>query len=543
LNYKKFLPMRNIYSCLLMMLFCVFSAKAQFTTVSAATSMAQGDPNATCFVLTPPLQEQKGAVWNNTPINLSSSFEFNTRMFFGATDAGADGIAFVLQQVGTSYIGRAGAGIGYGREWYDIPGPVPSFIVEFDTYFNEYGSVYDPTPLDHVGFQKNSNTSHTSITYGYVSPDQLKPAEALNANIEDNQWHDVKFTWNATTKTMTVVVTLSPGVTQTFTYTGDIVNTIFGGNPMVYWGFTGATGGGGGTIVAYNEHKVCIVSTPLPPPPPPPGDCGQLRTQTPGGWGAKPEGNNPGTYLYAHFDAAFPNGLTVGSTYTIKLEEEENVTAFLPSGGQAKKLTQNYVNPTDLKNTLAGHLVALTLSVTFDQTDPNFGAAGIHLGDMEIGSGRFKGWTVSAFLAEANKVLGGAASSYTVQQVLETASAINENYVDGKTDKGYLVCPKNQANARTILVNNNALPAQSGQFFVGPNPSNGRFTVGLPDHLNNATIIVTNASGMVIERRAGISSLNGQTLQLDLSRQAGGLYMVRIVSGGQTYTNKILVRK
>src|SRR5215213_9212006 len=117
--------MRNIYSCLLVMLFCVFSAKAQFTTVSAATSMAQGDPNATCFILTPPLQEQKGAVWNNTPINLSSSFELNTRMYFGATDAGADGIAFVLQQVGTTYIGNAGAAIGYAREPWETP--VPSF--------------------------------------------------------------------------------------------------------------------------------------------------------------------------------------------------------------------------------------------------------------------------------------------------------------------------------------------------------------------------------------------------------------------------------
>lgn len=535
--------MRNIYSCLVVMLFCVFSTKAQFTTVSAASSMAQGDPNATCFILTPPLGEQKGAVWNNTPINLSSSFELNTRMYFGATDGGADGIAFVLQQAGTSYIGRAGAGIGYGREPWDVPGPVPSFIIEFDTYFNEFGTVYDPTPLDHVGFQKNSSTSHTSMLYSYVSPDQLKTAEALNANIEDNQWHDVKFTWNATTKTMTAVVTLSPGVTQTFTYTGDIVNTIFGGNPLVYWGFTAATGGGGGTVVSYNEHKVCIVTTP-PPPPPPPGDCGQLRTQTPGGWGAKPAGNNPGAYLYAHFDAAFPNGLTVGSTYTIKLEEEENVTAFLPSGGQAKKLTQNYVNPTDLKNTLAGHLVALTLSVTFDQVDPNFGTAGINLGDMEIGSGPFDGWTVKAFLAEANKVLGGAASSYTVQQVLETASSINENYVDGKGDKGYLVCPNAVATGRTIF---NAPGLQEAQiasaYRVGPNPSTGRFTIALPNDLNNATITVTSAGGSIIDRRQVVGNRGGQTLQLDLSGRPNGLYLVRFVSGGKTYTHKLLIQK
>ena len=535
--------MRNIYSCIAVMLFSVFSANAQYTTVSAATSMSSGDPNATCFILTPPAGEQKGAVWNNTPVNLSSSFELNTRMYFGATDGGADGIAFVLQQVGTSYIGRAGAGIGYGREPWDIPPPVPSFIIEFDTYFNEFGTVYDPTPLDHVGFQKNSSPSHSSVTYGYVSPNQLKAAEALNINIEDNQWHDVKITWNATTKTMTVVVTLSAGVTQTFSYTGDIVNTIFGGNPMVYWGFTAATGGGGGTVVAYNEHRVCIVSTP-PPPPPPPGDCGQLRTQTPGGWGNKPHGNNPGTYLYANFDAAFPTGLTVGSTFTIRLLEEENVTAFLPSGGQAKVLVQNYVNPTDLKNVLAGHLVALTLSVRFDDFDPNFGDAGITLGDMEIGSGPFDGWTVDAFLAEANKVLGGAASSYTVQQVLETATSINENYVDGKSDKGFLVCPNAIAGGRNMLTAPGAMEAQiAGAYRVGPNPSKGHFKIALPNDLNNATVIVTNASGAIVERRAAVSTMRGQTLQFDLSRQTTGLYLVRIVSNGKTFTQKIFIQK
>ena len=532
--------MRNIYSCLAVMLFAVLSANAQFTTVAAATPLASGDPNATCFILNPPMLEQKGAVWNNTPINLSSSFELNTRMYFGATDAGADGMAFVLQQVGTTYIGNAGAGIGYALEpWQN---PVPSFIIEFDTWYNQFGAMYDPSPADHVGFQKNSSNSHSSATFSYVSPNQLKAPESLNANIEDNQWHDVEFTWNAITKTMTVVVTLSPGVTQTFTYTGDIVNTIFGGNALVYWGFTAATGGLFGTTPVFSEHRVCIVSTPAPPPPPPPGDCGQLRTQTPGGWGAKPSGNNPGSYLYANFDAAFPTGLTVGSTFTIRLLEEENVTAFLPSGGQAKALTQNYVNPTDLKNVLAGHLVALTLSVRFDQLDPNFGAAGIHLGDMEIGSGAFDGWTVNAFLAEANKVLGGAASSYTVQQVLETASAINENYVDGKSDKGFLVCPNAIAVQRTMRAAGSNEALMEG-YRVGPNPSTGRFMVVLPNNLKNATITISNASGTVVERRTAVSGVAGQTLQVDLSGRAAGLYLVRIVSGGKSYTHKILVQK
>jgi hypothetical protein len=102
----------------------------------------------------------------------------------------------------------------------------------------------------------------------------------------------------------------------------------------------------------------------------------------------------------------------------------------------------SYVNPTGIKNVLVGHLVALTLSVRFDAYDVNFGDAGITLGAMKISSGAFKGWTVSDFLAEANKVLGGCSSSFSIQDVLDTATKINENYVDGKSDNRFLVCPK-----------------------------------------------------------------------------------------------------
>lgn len=177
-------------------------------------------------------------------------------------------------------------------------------------------------------------------------------------------------------------------------------------------------------------------------PPPPPGDCGQLRTQTPGGWGAEPNGNNAGTYLHANFATAFPSGITVGCTpnYNVTLTTAQAITNLLPTGGQAAVLTQNYTNPAAIKNVLVGHLVALTLSTGFDVYDANFGQAGIQLGQMHIGSGTFAGWTVNAFLAEANKTLGGC-GTYTLQQVLTTATSINENYVDGTIDNGFLVCP------------------------------------------------------------------------------------------------------
>ena len=174
-----------------------------------------------------------------------------------------------------------------------------------------------------------------------------------------------------------------------------------------------------------------------------PPSCGPLRTQTQGGWGAVPKGKNPGTYLHANFDAAFPSGLTVGCTpnFNIRLTSAQAITDLLPTGGTPAVLKANATNPSSSKNVLVGQIVALSLSVGFDAYDPNFGKGGVLLGDMTIGSGTFANWTVSAFLAEANKVLGGCSSAYTPAQINETADKINNNFDNGNTDKGYLLCP------------------------------------------------------------------------------------------------------
>jgi hypothetical protein len=452
----------------------------------------------------------------------------NTQLYFGATDAnGADGLAFVLQNTGTTALGENGGGLGYWK----IPGA--SFIIEFDTWQNvePWFTVDDPVE-DHIGFMSNGDPYHNSWM-----GNALKAPESFGMNIEDGQWHDAKFTWDATTHTMTVQV-----LSKTFSYTGDIVNTIFSGNPMVYWGFTAATGSSG-----MNEHGVSIV--PNMPPPPPPGDCGQLRTQTPGGWGAEPHGNNPGTYLHQNFASVFPNGVTIGldPSYHATFTTAQAITDYLPAGGQGKALTKNYTNPktTDLKNVLVQHLLALTLSVGFDQADASFGPAGIHLSEMVISSGAFSGWTVGDFLVEANKVLGGGASLYTAKQVEETAAAINENYVDGSVDRGYLDCPTEAVN-QSGLTQRRALTQEAAAALTlraQPNPSRGQLQLQLAGVSGKVELQITNASGVVIESRS--LSLEGATrvLPLDLSRQAAGLYLIRIVSSKGVQTQKILLQK
>lgn len=165
--------------------------------------------------------------------------------------------------------------------------------------------------------------------------------------------------------------------------------------------------------------------------------CGNLRTVTPGGWGSKPHGNNPGKYLHDNFAAAFPNGVTIGcapDNFWVKFTSAQAITDYLPAGGEPKKLKKNYTNPKtrDLKNSLAQHVLALTLNVQFDLFDPNFGEGGVHLEDMIINSGKFKGWTVGAFLDLANKVLGGCNTQYKAKDVVSTAEKINEFFKNGR---------------------------------------------------------------------------------------------------------------
>ena len=168
---------------------------------------------------------------------------------------------------------------------------------------------------------------------------------------------------------------------------------------------------------------------------------GNFRTQTQGGWGSTPHGNNPGKYVHNNFAGAFPNGLTVGCTYKITLTSAQAITDYLPAGGTPAVLTTNYTNPTGLKNNLASQLVALTLSVQFDLYDPAFSGSSVQLGNLIIGTGTFKGMTIAAVLSEANKVLGGCPSKYSATEISDVLSSINENFVDGTKNGGFLVCP------------------------------------------------------------------------------------------------------
>src|SRR4029079_4504484 len=55
--------------------------------------------------------------------------------------------------------------------------------------------------------------------------------------------------------------------------------------------------------VTVTDHNGCAANKSFTVSPP---GCTGFRTQTQGGWGTDPTGNNPGVYLHANFAAAFP---------------------------------------------------------------------------------------------------------------------------------------------------------------------------------------------------------------------------------------------
>ncbi len=196
------------------------------------------------------------------------------------------------------------------------------------------------------------------------------------------------------------------------------------------------------------------------------GDCHQFRTQTQGGWGSPAAGNNPGAYRDSHFDAAFPEGITLGCDYTLTFSSAHSVAAFLPSGGSPAALSENMYDPADYGNVLAGQLLALTLSVGFDAYDPGFAPSSTSLADQIVVSGPMQNHTVSEVLDEANKALGACASSFSLQDINAVLTAINENYVDGIANGGYLDCPEEEEDCEINLIalSSSCLDDQNGQY-------------------------------------------------------------------------------
>jgi hypothetical protein len=210
----------GIWMCL------AFTARSGYVVNGSASSTGND-----CFILTPDQVGQAGMVWYDNFMLLTYDFDMTFQVYLGNNDGGADGIAFVMQPNSTA-AGGSGGGLGY-------LGITPSIAVEYDTWQND-----DPA-YDHIAVHKNGDVN--TSTGAVAGPVQ---ASSSSDNIEDGQWHSTRITWDASTTTLMVYF---DGVLRV-TYINDIVTNTFTGNPAVYWGFTGATGG------ASNLQQFCATS-------------------------------------------------------------------------------------------------------------------------------------------------------------------------------------------------------------------------------------------------------------------------------------------
>lgn len=234
MNFKaSLLPFNCITRCIIVAFFQFlpegFWGQSYFLN-GTATSLGND-----CYQLTTTQGNQNGTVWYADYIELNEPFDLNFTMNFGTLDAsGADGMVFVLQNVGTDAIGASGGALGFN-------GFNPSFGIEFDTWLNgQYGDL----AADHIGFVSDGTVNHAPPT-GLGGP---VTANVDGANIEDGEDHPVRITWDPNTQIIAVYFDCEYRLAAQV----DLIQDIFSGQSEVYWGFTGSTGG------AYNNQSVCL---------------------------------------------------------------------------------------------------------------------------------------------------------------------------------------------------------------------------------------------------------------------------------------------
>jgi len=199
------------------------------------------DLGSNTYQLTQALNSQFGAIWYQLQHDLNTDFTVQGQMNFGTDPAGADGIAFVMQQNCLS-AGGSGGGLGFSG----IAGQ--SFAVEFDTYRNIVGTGvennFDPN-YDHIAVEKNGDVMHDASADDITAPVLM---HNTLTNVKNGIWYPFTISWNATSNNLQVIFDGSTRVNITY----DIQADVFSGDQYTYWGFTSTTGG------FYNEQQIII---------------------------------------------------------------------------------------------------------------------------------------------------------------------------------------------------------------------------------------------------------------------------------------------
>ncbi|MES2882039.1 MAG: T9SS type A sorting domain-containing protein, partial [Bacteroidota bacterium] len=121
-------------------------------------------------------------------------------------------------------------------------------------------------------------------------------------------------------------------------------------------------------------------------------------------------------------------------------------------------------------------------------------------------------------------------------------TSINENYVDGKVDNGFLDCPTTARNKmRPDAVTEKPEPVNNSlTATVYPNPSRGQLNVNLAKIPAGSEVQIINSRGAVVARRAAGGA---QSLSFDVSKYGAGIFLVKVISGSNVQTIKAIVQQ
>lgn len=157
---------------------------------------------------------------------------------------------------------------------------------------------------------------------------------------------------------------------------------------------------------------------------------GQYCTYSQGGWGADPNGGNPGQILASNFGTVYPSGVSVGSPNSMAFDSAAVVDAYLPAGGRPGQLNANLVDPTSTPaGVFGGQVLALQLNVDFNNAGIVVGTAG-SISSLKLSGGSLSGDTVAQILSAAETALGGGAvpSGYTLSTLNTLITNLNESF-------------------------------------------------------------------------------------------------------------------
>jgi hypothetical protein len=180
---------------------------------------------------------------------------------------------------------------------------------------------------------------------------------------------------------------------------------------------------------------------------------GEFFTWSQGAWGDTPAcgplGCNISGILEMNFDSVFSPSewLEVGipgtAGFSLIFDSADAIITYLPASGTPGVLTADLLDPVQTDSgALGGEVVAASLNVTFSDDGLLAHPPGVPFGDLVLenleslaGVGpevaQLDGMSVREVLADANMLLGGAASPFAPQDMFEILNGIDQSFNAG----------------------------------------------------------------------------------------------------------------